>query len=182
MRKSFNKAATLLLSLAIMNVIFPVNAAEKKQYETNIEIENNKLQVDDEGNAVLELVCDSNSGFVKNNGKTEFYDVSGRQAKSSWINISGKWYYFDLNGIMVTGWQRISNKWYYFLEDGSKVTGWLMDENHWYYLGEDGMMKSSQWVNIDGSWYYFNEKGIMEKDTIIDGFKINSNGILELKL
>ncbi|WP_455793667.1 hypothetical protein [Clostridium butyricum] len=29
MRKSFNKAATLLLSLAIMNVIFPVNAAEK---------------------------------------------------------------------------------------------------------------------------------------------------------
>ncbi|WP_455799761.1 hypothetical protein [Clostridium butyricum] len=57
-----------------------------------------------------------------------------------------------------------------------------MDEGHWYYLGEDGMMKSSQWVNIDGSWYYFNEKGIMEKDTIIDGFKINSNGISELKL
>ncbi len=83
---------------------------------------------------------------------------------------------------MVTGWQRISNKWYYFLEDGSKVTGWIMDEGHWYYLGEDGMMKSSQWVNIDGSWYYFNEKGIMEKDTIIDGFKISSNGISELKL
>ena len=57
-----------------------------------------------------------------------------------------------------------------------------MDESHWYYLGEDGMMKSSQWVNIDGSWYYFNEKGIMEKDTIIDGFKININGIAELKL
>lgn len=181
MKNLSNKATSLILSLAIISVVLPVNATEKSNYQTKDEIMNNEFQLDEQGDAILELVADSNSGFVRNNGKTEFYNVSGQQVKSSLVNIGGKWYYFNSNGVMVTGWENISGKWYYFLDNGSKATGWLMYKNNWYYLGKDGIMKTLQWINIDGKWYYFNEKGIMEKDTVIDGYKIDCNGIAEFK-
>ena len=38
------------------------------------------------------------------------------------------------------------------------MTGWLQD--------------------TDGNWYYMNENGEMSQNTIIDGYKIDSNGYL----
>lgn len=181
MKNISNKATFLVLSLAIISVTLPANGVEKSNYRIKNEIVNNEFKVDEQGEAILELVANSNYGFVENSGKIEFYDTSGQKVKSSFINSSGKWYYFDSNGIMVTGWQYISGRWYYFDLSGVKSIGWLTYKNNWYYLGNDGAMKTLQWINIDGNWYYFNEKGIMEKDTVVNGYKIDSNGIAEFK-
>ena len=45
--------------------------------------------------------------------------------KSEWKKIYGFWYYFDAEGIAVTGWQNIKDVWYYFLtaQDAQKTGG-----------------------------------------------------------
>lgn len=45
--------------------------------------------------------------------------------KSEWKKIYGFWYYFDSDGIAVTGWQKIKDVWYYFLtaQDAQKTGG-----------------------------------------------------------
>ncbi len=161
MQKSFGKLSALILALGLTSSVFPAAALEKDTYEvkSNTEYNVTKTEFDEDGSMILELNSDSNMGFVKNGDKTQFYDVTGHLVKSSWINIEGKWYYFDEQGLMITG--------------------WLIKENEWYYFGNDGIMKDSQWVNIEGKWYYFNDSGIMEVNTTIDGYKINSSGVRE---
>ena len=39
---------------------------------------------------------------------------NGTYPKNTWRQISGKWYWFDARGYMVTGWKSIGGKWYYF--------------------------------------------------------------------
>ena len=179
MMNYFNKLTTLILSLVIIGTVFPVSASEKKydDVQNSIIDEENFTETDEDGDIILELTSDNNFGFVSNDGKVQFYDITGKEAKSSWINNDGKWYYFDETGTMMIGWKNISNNWYYFLDNGSRATGWIKKNNEWYYLGEDGIMKTSAWVNIKGSWYHFNDDGTMDKNTVIDGYKIDSNGV-----
>lgn len=182
MINSFNKLITLILSLAIIGTVFPASASEKRydDIQSNIVDDENKTEIDEDSDIILELTSDNNFGFTNSNGKTQFYDATGNLVKSSWINSDGKWYYFDELGTMIIGWKNISNNWYYFLEDGSRATGWIKKNSEWYYLGEDGIMKTSSWANIKGSWYHFNNDGIMDKNTVIDGYKIDSNGVVIL--
>ena len=154
MIRKFNKAA-IILSLAVIGTVFPASASEKSN---NIEM--NVVQ-DEDGCAVLELTSDNNFGFKNVDNSIQFYDITGKQAKSSWVNSNGKWYYFDELGSMVRGWKQISGNWYYLSEDGSRTTGWLEKNNKWYYLGEDGIMKKSQTLTINGITYYFDDNGIM---------------------
>ena len=64
---------------------------------------------------------------------------------------------------MATGWQLIEtlqddefiDAWYYFNPDGSRYNGWL------------------QW---NGRWYYLKD-GSMETDTVIGGYRLNSDGV-----
>ena len=66
---------------------------------------------------------------------------------------------------------------YYFLKkDGTIHTGWLKENGQKYYLGSEGDMKLG-WYNIDNNWYYFDDSGAMMTNTIIDGWKIDGNGI-----
>ena len=55
-------------------------------------------------------------------------------------------------------------------------TGWLKENGQKYYLGSEGDMKLG-WYNIDNNWYYFDDSGAMMTNTIIDGWKIDGNGI-----
>lgn len=157
MIKKFKKTA-IILSLAVIGTVFPASASEKSN---NVEM--NVVQ-DEDGCAVLELNSDNDFGFKNINNNIQFYDASGKQAKQSWVNINGKWYYFDELGSMVKGWKQILGEWYYFSEDGSRITGWLEKNNKWYYLGGDGIMKKSQSLVINGSLYYFDENGVMTAD------------------
>ncbi len=80
----------------------------------------------------------------------------------SWVqNDDGTRYYFDGNGVMVTGWQQIGGNRYYFDGNGAMQTGWLNDGGTLYYLDESGAMQTG-WLNDGGVWYYLNASGAMQ--------------------
>ena len=56
------------------------------------------------------------------------------------------------------------------------ATGWLKLDGKWYYLNSGGKMVTG-WLKLDGEWYYFKSSGEMAVNTIVDGWKIDSNGV-----
>lgn len=156
MIKRLNKIIITILSLAIIGTVFPASASEKVKNDFE-----NSVVHDENGDAVLELTSDNSLGFKKIDGSIKFYGVTGEEVKSSWINNSGKWYYFDELGNAVVNWKQILGKWYYFASDYSMSTGWLKKDGKWYYLGEDGVMRKSQSIDINNICYSFDENGVM---------------------
>lgn len=51
---------------------------------------------------------------------------------------------------------------------------WRQDSNGWW--NTEGSSWSIGWRQIDGKWYYFGQDGYMAHDTIIDGYKLGSDG------
>ena len=98
--------------------------------------------------------------WKKSNGYWYYY-VDGEMV-TGWKKISGKWYYFNTSGVMQTGWQKISGKWYYFNAGGDMRTGWLKDDGKWYYLDSSNGAMVTYMNYIDGKTYYFNGAGAMQ--------------------
>lgn len=135
-------------------------------------------------------VQDGNGWWYKNTDDT--YPVN------RWQEIGGKWYLFDMNGYILTGWQTKNEKEYYLTSNGDMVVGWFQNNRQWYYLdpeqgkisggwlnvadewyymNPDGTMASG-WVKTKGNWYYLNPaNGRMVKDTTVEKFYINSDGV-----
>ena len=99
----------------------------------------------------------------------------GAMLKSCWGYIRSVgtdnyyWYYFDANGVMVTGWQQIGGYWYYMTTDGHMQTGWQQIGGSWYFLrqstnqygtGPAGSMLANTSAYINGKTYYFNASGV----------------------
>ena len=80
------------------------------------------------------------SGWIKSSNST-FYAVpsSGKMAVGE-IEIEGKWYLFNANGVMQTG--------FYYLGDSA--------HGKWVYYNSDGSMSHGE-ACITGSWYYFDD-------------------------
>lgn len=92
--------------------------------------------------------------------RPDFQDAApARTTLSGWNKIGGMWYYFDNNGIAVTGERTISGKHYFFNDDATMFTGWRQVGNKWYYYGGSGYVTG--WYKIGKSWYYFNSSGAM---------------------
>lgn len=70
---------------------------------------------------------------------------------------SGSWMLFE-QGVPVTGWKLVSGKWYYMNLEGIMQTGWLCDGTNWYYLYSSGVMACNTYV--DG--YYLDSNGVMQ--------------------
>lgn len=51
---------------------------------------------------------------------------------------------------------------------------WKQDSKGWW--NKEGKSYSIGWKQIDSKWYYFNQDGYMVHDTIINGYKIGSDG------
>lgn len=94
-----------------------------------------------------------------------------------WKNINGKWYYLQSDGSMAIKWKNINGSWYYFNELGEMAIGWVNDSKNWYHLGTDGEM-SIGWLKYNKKWYYLDGSGRMLTNTIINGYKIGSDGTL----
>lgn len=77
------------------------------------------------------------------------------KTNAEWRKDNRGWWYTEGN-LWATGWRKIDSKWYYFGQDGYMETGWIQDDN--------------------GKWYYLNNDGSMTHDTIIDGYKLGSDG------
>ena len=87
--------------------------------------------------------------------------------KTGWAQDSGKWYYFDANGVMQNGWQKIGGSWYYLNGSGAMKTGWIQPDGNWYYLGSDGVMRSGV-TDVGGTLYALGGNGVLLTDTEID--------------
>ena len=119
--------------------------------------------------------------------ETVWYYVKrdGKLAADGWKNIDGKKYYFYSNGIMASdciydeyyvsgsgsvdtkpGWKRVV----YRSENGYEYTDW-------FYVDSNGKALCNKWRQIGKYYYYFNEWGMMERDSIVDGYYIDENGI-----
>ena len=130
---------------------------------------------------------------------TQYLDPDTGEMAVGWKIIDNKWYYLSTyDGSMQRGWQQINKKMYFLQADGSMETGWHRGEstqyldpgsgemvvgwhlidNQWYYFSiQDGQMMTG-WQKIDGRWYYFYpDNGCMARDTVIDGYYINTEGV-----
>ena len=96
-------------------------------------------------------------------GKKYYYGVDGQPVKWS-QKIGGFWYYFNGSGVMQTGWitWRDGTK-SFFDWDGRALTGWRSFSGVKYYF-DPATGISKRWSQkIDGKWYYFDSSSRMVK-------------------
>lgn len=106
----------------------------------------------------------------------------GSMVSDGWRVIGPYYYFFNRDGSMYTGWLKQGEKWYYLnaLDNGlqgAMFTGWIRRDEKTYFADDNGEIVEG-WYQIDGLWYYFYPgSGEMARDTQIDGFPIDSDGI-----
>ena len=66
------------------------------------------------------------------------YIVNGKPVKNKLAAIGNETYYFDANGIAVTGWKEVNGSRMYFGSDRKMKTGWLSLSGKKYYLDDNG--------------------------------------------
>ena len=87
---------------------------------------------------------------------------------------------FNNDGTLKTGWALDGANWRHY--SGNKMlTGWwnigVNVNSKTYYFNKDGIMVAGKWLEIDGKWYYFNADGSLARNTTIDGYEVDPNGL-----
>lgn len=151
---------------------------EQQSYKLRI----NDQEVDTHGNNKYEKYISLDEG--KNLIKIRIVDSYEHKAREYYLNvtrgISTSTTTIDNttnNIISQTAPIQAQSGWQYKKADGSIATGWTCIENQWYYFDSTGAMKTGWFQDTSGKWYYLKESGIMAKDTVIDGYKIGSDGV-----
>lgn len=94
--------------------------------------------------------------------------------RSGSFRISGSWYYFQADGVMlVSSWKKQGSKYYYYGEDGKRKTGWLTLDGNRYYLKSTGAMAVDETMVIGGKTWSFDKNGIA---TETQSFTYDSDG------
>ena len=116
-------------------------------------------------------------GWQKENGQWRYYE--NKKAVKNWKKIAGVWYYFNLDGIMLSN--TVYDD-YLFNKSGAMVeTSWVKIEEKWYYATESGKIIRNKWEKINGSWYRFDETGIMLSKTIYNDYLLQTSGAMAEK-
>lgn len=121
------------------------------------------------------------------------YTHNGKYARSVWLPIKkriyyfnsksyrvtglkkykGKKYYLNSRGALTSGWQTIGKKTYYFsARTGAALTGWQTIQKVRYYFNENGVQQKNCWVGD----YYVGQDGTLVRDTMVDGYYVDENG------
>ena len=118
------------------------------------------------------------TGWYNDGTGIRYLDPSDGSLTLGWRQIDGIWYYFDnYYGYRQTGWQRIDGPVYYFNASGEMQTGWLNVEGKTRYLDSNGALVTG-WQQLGDKWYYFStDDGNMARDTQIDGYYVNADGV-----
>ena len=102
------------------------------------------------------------------NKATYYFEESGQYVGGKWIEVNGKKYHFQMDGVLET------NKWigdYYIKSDGAMAKNeWFFDKNYgsYFYLGADGKyIGGNRWYQVAGDWYYFIADGFPYGDFLI---------------
>ena len=141
-------------------------------------------------------------GLVQIDGKYQYYDNDGYQVKgqivtdkdgniryfkadsgemvvSDFVKIGdNNWYYFDANGVAVTGAQTIEGQDLYFDENGVQVKGSIVtntDGSRSYYDADSGQKMINKFFTTgDNNWYYADSNGnLVTGSQTIKGQKLN---------
>lgn len=105
-------------------------------------------------------------GWVKEENGWNYRYPDGSLCRGGWESIEGLWYYFNMDGLMLTGWQNVDGRYYYLYSNGQMAVGWAKIGEKWYYFNPEdengepaGSMAGNGWRVIGPYYYYFNEDG-----------------------
>jgi hypothetical protein len=122
-------------------------------------------------------------GWTKNDSGQYLYYKDGKPL-TGWQIIDGVRYYFYSAGVLQTGWVKDGDNWRLYSSNRALVGWWdIGSENakKTYYFDTNGNMIFGKWLQIDGKWYYFNADGSLAKNTSIDGYEVDDNGVRKNK-
>ncbi len=121
------------------------------------------------------------AGIMQGKGSNTF-DPQGNATRGEASTILRRFIELVIDEGTARGWsQNDAGQWQYIGENGKAVTGWLTDGNAKYYFLSNGIMVSVKWLEIDGKWYYFYADGALAKNTKIDGYEVDENGVRKTK-
>ena len=94
------------------------------------------------------------------------------------VGIIGLGTYFYWNGDFRI-WKQTDGNWYcYEPIINTPVTGWFNYEGQKYCADSKGLMLTG-WQKVDKKWYYLYNDGHLARNTIIDGYYMDSDGSWE---
>ena len=108
---------------------------------------------------------------------TYYFDANGLMV-TGWASYNGGWHWMGASGRAATGWVNDRGTWYLLDDTGTMVTGWAQVGESWYYLASSGAMTTG-WASINGAWYYLDASGAMATGWVNDGgtwFYLTSTG------
>ena len=123
-----------------LNVYNGVEAPKKQDKDENEENKtNNNTNTDNEKSNNEKDTGKYKNQWVNDLGIWVYYGSDGQLLKNQWYNDvnSGKSYFLNENGVMVTGWYSNNGKWYYFDGNGVMLKNTTIDG---YKLGSSGAM------------------------------------------
>ncbi|MFS9144236.1 glucosaminidase domain-containing protein [Streptococcus infantis] len=116
------------------------------------------------------------SSWVKLENKWYYATEEGKVTRNKWASISGDWYRFDQDGIMLSN---VIYEDYLFNSSGALVINtWTKIGDKWYYGNQDGKILRNKWEKIKNIWYYFDQNGAMLSDTIYKEYLFTKSGAL----
>ena len=116
------------------------------------------------------------SSWVKLENKWYYATEEGKVTRNKWASISGDWYRFDQDGIMLSN--AIYEDYLFNSSGALAINTWTKIGDKWYYGNQDGKILRNKWEKIKNIWYYFNQDGTMLSDTIYKEYLFNKSGAL----
>ena len=116
------------------------------------------------------------SSWVKLENKWYYATEEGKVTRNKWASISGDWYRFDQDGIMLSN--AIYEDYLFSSSGDLAINNWTKIGDKWYYGNQDGKILRNKWEKIKNIWYYFNQDGTMLSDTIYKEYLFNKSGAL----
>ena len=116
------------------------------------------------------------SSWVKLENKWYYATEEGKVTRNKWTSISGDWYRFDQDGIMLSN--AIYEDYLFNSSGALAINTWTKIGDKWYYGNQDGKILRNNWEKIKNIWYYFNQDGTILSDTIYKEYLFNKSGAL----
>ena len=118
-------------------------------------------------------------------GKVLYYahKKKGYLYQNKWFKKKGYTYYAFNDGHIATGLNKIGSRIYGFDKKGRMYAGKFKTiKKKTYYFQPDGTAVTGTWKKINKKYYYFDKDGVMARNTMIDGYPIDANGVRQSKL
>ncbi len=115
------------------------------------------LEITGQNTPARQSIIDSiKTGFFQENGHTRYY-MHGK-VHTGFLELGGKKYYFDEEGVMKTGYRKIKDNFFYFDSQGVMQTGLTKVNSKKYCFHEKTGKKIFGAYKIGSHWYYFDDK------------------------